>query len=124
MARPGATGFVSSASEAMAVPGTSREGRLAVREVLLNRREPIGHRLSDAAEILTWRALNVGPDRLAKLTDLPERLWTHRRRIRARLMTNGMEWGMEWMSRRGTGRNGTARNEAAAGRRNGAKGER
>jgi 8-amino-7-oxononanoate synthase len=124
MARPGATGFVSSASDAMAVPGTSREGRLAVREVLLNRREPIRHRLSDAAEILTWRALNVGPDDLTRLTDLPERLWTHRRRIRARLMTKGMEWGMEWMSRRGTGRNGTARNEAAAGRRNGAEGER
>ncbi len=103
MARPGATGFVSSADDgATAVPGVSREGRLAVREVLMNQGEPIRRRLSDAAEILTWRALNAGPDDLARLADLPEKLWTQRRRIRTRLMS----MGMEWMSRRGAARNG------------------
>jgi len=113
MARPGATGFVSSAGEAAAPAGALRNGRLAVREVLMNRGEPIGRRLSDAAEILTWRALNTGPDDLARLAQLPERLWTRRGRIKIRLTA----MGMEWVSRRGARRNGAraAQNDSAEG---------
>jgi 8-amino-7-oxononanoate synthase len=102
MARPGATGFVSSAGESAAQAAALHNGRLAVHEVLMNRGQPISQRLSDAAEIITWRALNLGSDDLAKLAQLPEMLWTRRGRLKTRLMA----MGMEWVSRRGAARSG------------------
>ncbi len=94
MARPGATGFVSSQEGTTAAQSGSAS--LDLTEVLLNGAEPLRRRLSDAAEILTWRALNAGPDDVRKLAGLPEKIWTQRRRIRNRLLS----MGVEWMSRR------------------------
>jgi 8-amino-7-oxononanoate synthase len=95
VARPGATGFISSKREG-AVSTPPMPGGLQIGAVLLNRSESIGRRLSDAAEILTWRALNLGPEDVRRLSRLPEKLWTQRHRVQNRLMS----MGMEWMSRR------------------------
>jgi 8-amino-7-oxononanoate synthase len=92
MARPGSTGFLSSAGEGAAATMRNGEARLDVAAVLLNRAEPIPQRLSDAAEILTWRAINVGPEDVRRLAQLPEKLWTQRHRIRNKLLSKGMQW--------------------------------
>ncbi|HTT69841.1 MAG TPA: aminotransferase class I/II-fold pyridoxal phosphate-dependent enzyme [Anaeromyxobacteraceae bacterium] len=99
VARPGSTGFVSSKREG-AVASPQMQGSLEIGAVLLNRAEPLGQRLSDAAEILTWRALNLGPEDVRKLSKLPEKIWTQRHRVQNRLLS----LGMEWMSRRQSNR--------------------
>lgn len=101
MARPGATGFVSSAEQAPARALRREEGRLELTAVLRNAEEPLPQRLSDAAEILTWRALNLGPEDVRRLRQLPERLWTQRHRIRNKLMAMGMQWMSGRLARRG-----------------------
>jgi hypothetical protein len=92
MARPGATGFISSGEEGGAGPVREREGRLEVAALLLNPTERFPQRLSDAAELITWRALNAGPEDVRKLVRLPEKLWTQRHRIRNKLVSLGMNW--------------------------------
>lgn len=92
MARPGATGFISSGEEGGAGPAREREGRLEVAALLLNPAERFSQRLSDAAELLTWRAVNAGPEDMRKLVQLPEKLWTQRHRIRNKLVSLGMNW--------------------------------
>ncbi len=92
VARPGATGFVSSAETGRAPALRREEGRLQLATVLGNRAEPLQRRLFDAAEVLTWRALNLGPDDVLELVRYPEKLWTQRHRIRNRLLSKGMDW--------------------------------
>lgn len=93
LARPGAFGVTSS------VPGDSAVGaqaRLDLPSVLVNPDEPLGRRLSHAAELLTWRVVNAGPEDLRRVAGLPGQLWAGRRRLRNRLLSAGAEW----MSRR------------------------
>lgn len=92
MARPGATGFYSSADPGE--PGGVRvhDVPLEVGALLRNRDEPLPRRLADAAELLTWRALNADPRDVRKLAQVPERLWTQRHRIRNKLLSLGMTW--------------------------------
>jgi len=92
MARPGATGFISSADEGGVGPVREREGRLEVAALLLNPAERFPQRLSDAAELITWRALNASSEDVRKLAHIPERLWTQRHRIRNKLVSLGMNW--------------------------------
>ena len=92
MARPGATGFLSSAGEEQAVATTAVGGRLGLAAILGNRGEPVVRRFSEAAEFLTWRALNVEGEDVRRLAQLPERLWTQRHRIQSKLMAMGMNW--------------------------------
>jgi 8-amino-7-oxononanoate synthase len=101
MARPGATGFYSSADGGETRAIEANRG-VELGDVLLHSHEPLRQRLSDAAEILTWRAINASPDDLKKLADLPEKLWTQRHRIRNKLLS----MGMEYVARRARGRNG------------------
>jgi hypothetical protein len=96
MARPGATGFLSSAEKGAAVATSAVGGRLDLTTILRNRGEPMAQRFSEAAELLTWRALNAGAGDMRRLAQLPEMLWTQRHRIRSKLMA----MGMHWMSRR------------------------
>jgi hypothetical protein len=107
MARPGATGFVSSSEDGST--GTPQEVHtgLEVGDLLLHGTEPLRQRLSDAAEILTWRALNTNPEELKRLAGLPEKLWTQRHRIRNKLLS----MGMEYMARRAGGGGDVRRDE-------------
>ena len=91
MARPGVTSFLSSSSEGTG-RASSGHGGVEIADVLLNKAEPLRQRLSDAAEMLTWRAINANPEDLKKLTGLPEKLWTQRNRIRSKVLAVGMEW--------------------------------
>ncbi len=92
MARPGSTGFISSI-EGGAARGTRRDGgRLELAGILLDRAETLPRRLSNAAELVTWRAINAGPDDVKRLARMPEKLWTQRHRIRNKLMSLGMGW--------------------------------
>jgi 8-amino-7-oxononanoate synthase len=100
MARPGATGFLSSAEEGGAVVSTATGAKFGLAAILGNRGEPVAQRFSEAAELLTWRALNVGGDDVLRLTQLPERLWTQRHRIRSKLMAMGMNWVSQRQGRR------------------------
>jgi len=108
MARPGSVGFISSRDEPAAA-SPSPQGSLDVGAVLSNRTEPLGQRLSDAAELLTWRAVNLRPEDVRRLVELPDKLWTQRHRVQNRLM-----WlAMDWVSRRQTRRrsNGVTNDE-------------
>ena len=100
VARPGATGFFSSADTGRSPAMRRDEGRLEVGALLANGAEPLQRRLSDAAEVLTWRALNMGPEDVRKLMQWPERLWTQRHRVQSKLFS----MGMEWVGRRKNGR--------------------
>ena len=91
MARPGATGFLSS-GDGGAVRTVREQGGLDLAAVLLNPAESFPQRLSDAAELITWRAINMGPEDVRKLMQLPERLWTQRHRIQNKLLSLGMNW--------------------------------
>lgn len=97
MARPGATGFFASteAGTTSAASGTP-VARLDITDVLAERGRPIRERLSDAAEILTWRAVNARPEDMRRIARLPGRLWGRRRRLPSMLLSTGLEW----MSRR------------------------
>ena len=102
MARPGATGFVSSGPEGATRGGKDQSGGLEISDVLLYGTEPLRQRLSDAAEMITWRTINANPEDLKKLAGLPEKLWTQRHRIRNKLLS----MGMEWVARQARGRHG------------------
>jgi len=109
MARPGSVGFLSSRGEADS-GSSSAQGSLDIGALLGNRTEPLGQRLSDAAELLTWRALNLRPEDVRKLAELPDKLWTQRHRVSNRLM-----WlAMDFVSRREARRhaNGVSNDEA------------
>jgi 8-amino-7-oxononanoate synthase len=110
LARPGATGFLSSAEQSAPKGARHVDGGLGIADVLFHSPEPLARRLDEVGEILTWRALNTTPEDLKKLTELPERLWTQRDRIRSRLLS----MGMTWMARQARGRGGRA---SKAGRR-------
>jgi 8-amino-7-oxononanoate synthase len=99
MARPGSTGFVSSSEDGATGSAPEANTGLEVGDLLLHGTEPLRRRLSDAAEILTWRALNANPEDLKRLSGLPEKLWTQRHRIRNKLLS----MGMEYMARRAAG---------------------
>ena len=99
MARPGATGFFSSGEDGSTRAYEGNKG-VEIADVLLKSGEPLRQRLSDAAEILTWRAIHTSPEDLKKLAELPERLWTQRQRIRNKLLS----MGMEFMARQARGR--------------------
>ncbi len=92
MARPGVTGFISTHDGSETSTG-GVSGALGLSDVLWGQtEEPIARRLSDAAEILTWRAINLGPDDVERLAELPRRIWRQRRRLPSMLMSAGMRW--------------------------------
>ncbi len=91
MARPGVTGFYSSHDDAAAAAAATGRARLQLADVL-GSDAPWASRLSDAAEMITWRALNAGPEDLQRLRQLPRRLWTQRRRLPTLLMSAGMRY--------------------------------
>ncbi|HET9597768.1 MAG TPA: aminotransferase class I/II-fold pyridoxal phosphate-dependent enzyme [Anaeromyxobacteraceae bacterium] len=111
LARPGVTGFTSSEEDghgpaAARAPGAAHPDRgLALGDVLLDEARPLARRLDEAAEILTWRALNAGPEDVKALAELPRKLWHQRRRLQTRLIS----LGMQWMTRQGRSRGGAAR---------------
>jgi 8-amino-7-oxononanoate synthase len=94
MARPGVTGFFSAdqATGQTTAGGSANSARLELSEVLLGHSgEPFGRRLSQAAEILTWRAVNARREDVQRLAKLPKQLWMTRRRLPVMLMSAGME---------------------------------
>ncbi len=94
MARPGCNGFYSSAEDgitAISVERSPVKGSLGVGEVLQQAGRPLGERISDAMEIVTWRALNAGPEDVKRLAELPSTLWQQRRRLRTKLMGAGVK---------------------------------
>jgi len=90
LARPGSTGFVSSAPVPGGAGGTA--AAFDVAAMLRNAAEPLSRRLSDAAEYVTWRALQAGPEDLRRIARLPSELWAERRHLRNRLLSAGAEW--------------------------------
>jgi 8-amino-7-oxononanoate synthase len=92
MARPGATGFVSSEDDASGGVTRIEEGRLEVGAILRNRGEPMSQRIADVVELLTWRAFNADAEDVKRIVRMPERLWTQRQRIRSKLLSIGMNW--------------------------------
>jgi 8-amino-7-oxononanoate synthase len=91
MARPGVTGFFSSHDGDTTAPGAQDGGgRLEVADVLFQAGAPWSRRLSDAAEMITWKAINAGPEDLKQLKELPVRLWEKRRQIPTLLLSAGM----------------------------------
>jgi hypothetical protein len=91
MARPGVTGFYSS-HEGAHTAASQQEvgGRLEIADVLLDPEEPWSRRLSNAAEMITWKAVNAGPEDLEQLRQLPFKLWEKRRQIPTLLLSAGM----------------------------------
>ncbi len=97
MARPGVTGFYSSHEGDTTAPGAQDGGgRLEIADVLFQEGTPWSQRLSNAAEMITWKAVNAGPEDLKQLKELPVRLWEKRRQIPTLLLSAGMNF----MSRR------------------------
>jgi hypothetical protein len=93
MARPGVTGFYSSHEGGTTAPGAQDGGgRLEIADVLLQPDQPWSRRLSDAAEMITWKALNAGPEDWKQLGELPVRLWQKRRQIPSLLISAGMNF--------------------------------
>jgi len=91
MARPGVTGFFSSHDADTTAPGTQDGGgRLEIADVLFEEGAPWAQRLSNAAEMITWKAVNAGPEDLKQLKELPVRLWEKRRQIPTLLLSAGM----------------------------------
>jgi 8-amino-7-oxononanoate synthase len=93
MARPGVTGFYSS-HEGAHTAASQQEvgGRLEIADVLLDPEEPWSRRLSNAAEMITWKAVNAGPEDLEQLKQLPVKLWEKRRQIPTLLLSAGMNF--------------------------------
>jgi hypothetical protein len=109
LARPGATGFTaadeSHARGAGRAQGLAHPDKgLAIGDVLANEDEPLARRLEDVAEIITWRALNTGPEDVEKLRALPKELWRQRHRLQSRLVSMGMQWMTRPRRRRGARR--------------------
>src|SRR5512136_623833 len=97
MARPGVTGFYSSHEGDTTSTGTQDGGvRLEILDVLTQADEPWSRRLSNAAEMITWRAVNAGPEDVKMLKELPVKLWEKRRQLPTMLLSAGMNF----MSRR------------------------
>jgi hypothetical protein len=93
LARPGVTGFYSSHEGDTTATGAQDGGaRLELVDVLTQPDEPWSRRLSDAAEMITWKALNAGPDDLQQLKELPVKLWEKRRQIPTLLLSAGMNF--------------------------------
>ena len=67
-------------------------GRLEIADVLLDAEEPWSRRLSNAAEMITWKAVNAGPEDLEQLKQLPVKLWEKRRQIPTLLLSAGMNF--------------------------------
>jgi hypothetical protein len=100
LARPGATGFLSSAEESAPKGARHVDGGVEIADVLFDAAQPLARRLDEVGEILTWRALNTTSEDVKKLARLPEKLWTQRRRIRSRIIS----MGMQYMTRSARGR--------------------
>jgi 8-amino-7-oxononanoate synthase len=111
LARPGSTGFLSSADESAPKGARHVDGGLDIAEVLFDRTRPLSRRLDEVGEILTWRALNATPEDVKKLAAMPEKLWTQRDRIRSKVMAMGVKW-MTGQAR-GRGRDKGGRRAAA-----------
>jgi 8-amino-7-oxononanoate synthase len=91
LARPGVTGFYSSADGGDTRTGSGdAAGRLEILDVLTQRDQPLVRRLSDAAEMVTWRAMNAGPEDWKALRELPWKLWDQRRQLPMKLMSAGV----------------------------------
>jgi hypothetical protein len=91
MARPGVTGFYSSHEGDTVAPGAQDGGgRLEIADVLLQPDQPLVRRLSDAAEMITWKAINAGPEDWKQLQELPVKLWQKRRQLPSLLIGAGM----------------------------------
>lgn len=91
MARPGVTGFFSSHEGATTTTGQQDGGgRLEIADVLFQPGESWGRRLSNAAEMITWRAVNAGPEDVDKLKQLPVKLWEKRKQIPTLILSAGM----------------------------------
>jgi 8-amino-7-oxononanoate synthase len=93
MARPGVTGFFSSHEGDTVAPGAQDGGgRLEIADVLFQPDQPIARRLSDAAEMITWKAINAGPEDWKQLQELPVKLWQKRRQLPSLLIGAGMNF--------------------------------
>jgi 8-amino-7-oxononanoate synthase len=92
MARPGVTGFYSSLPEGQTSTGAQDGKPLDLLDVLARTDEPWSRKLSDAAELLTWRAINAGPEDWKQLKELPWKLWQKRRQLTTMLVSVGMNW--------------------------------
>ena len=92
MARPGVTGFTSSLPEGQTSAGGHDGKALDLLDLLARTDEPWSRKLSDAAELLTWRAINAGPEDWKQLKELPWKLWEKRRQLPVMLMSAGMNW--------------------------------
>ncbi len=92
MARPGVTGFTSSLEEGRISAGGQDGKPLDLLDVLARNDEPWSRKLSDAAELLTWKAVNAGPEDWKQLKELPWKLWERRRQLPVMLMSVGMNW--------------------------------
>src|SRR5512137_2515383 len=93
MARPGVTGFYSSHEGDTTATGTQDGGaRLEILDVLTQGDEPWSRRLSNAAEMITWRAINAGPDDVKQLKEIPVKLWEKRRQLPTMLLSAGMNF--------------------------------
>jgi 8-amino-7-oxononanoate synthase len=91
MARPGVTGFYSShEGDTTSTGAQDGGGRLEILDVLTQTNEPWSRRLSDAAEMITWKAINAGPDDFQQLKELPLKLWEKRRQLPTMLLSAGM----------------------------------
>jgi 8-amino-7-oxononanoate synthase len=110
LARPGATGFLSSAEESAPKGARHVDGGVEISDVLFDAAQPLARRLDEVGEILTWRALNTTSEDVKKLAKLPEQLWTQRRRIRSRIISMGMQYMTR--SARGRGAHRPARRAA------------
>ena len=64
---------------------------------------PWSRKLSDAAEMITWKALNAGPEDWKQLRELPVRLWEKRRQLPTLLVSAGMSY-MQRRQQNGNGR--------------------
>jgi 8-amino-7-oxononanoate synthase len=102
LARPGSSGLVTSAPAGGGAGGAAIS--FDVVAMLGNAARPLSRRLSDAAEYLTWRAVQAGPEDVRRIAKLPSALWAGRRRLRNRLLSAGAEW----VSRRQLPRAGAA----------------
>jgi hypothetical protein len=93
MARPGVTGFYSSHEGDTTTTGTQDGGaRLEILDVLTQADEPWSRRLSNAAEMITWKAINAGPEDYLQLKELPFKLWDKRRQLPTMLLSAGMNF--------------------------------
>jgi 8-amino-7-oxononanoate synthase len=93
MARPGVTGFYSShEGDTVASGAQDGGGRLEIADVLLQSDQPLVRRLSDAAEMITWKAINAGPEDWKQLQQLPAKLWQKRRQLPSLLIGAGMNF--------------------------------